>query len=129
MNFSCIELMITDDPDFGCTIQFSDTMDKGYDENQTINELINSKEKYFLIQRSYPEDLYENDFYHIETSETDTELGDSDKILIELSKDKIKIQWSGDKVEIGLNIEENEVLHLRKMLKKRFKEKIILTEK
>jgi len=116
--------MITDDPDFGCTIQFSDTKDKGYDENQTINEIISSKEKYFLIQRSYPEELYENDFYHIETSETDTELGDSDKILIELSKDKIKIQWSGDKVEIGLNVEEIEVSHLQKMLKKRFKEKL-----
>jgi hypothetical protein len=129
MNFKCIELTITDDPDFGCTIQFSDTKDKGYDEDQTIDEIINSKDKYFLIQRSYPEDLYENDFYYIETSESGTELGYSDKILIELSKDKIKLQWSGDKVEIGLNVEEIEILHLRKMLKKRFKEKIILTEK
>ncbi len=129
MNFKCIELTITDDPNFGCTIQFSDTKDKGYDENQTIDEIINSKDKYFLIQRSYPEDLYENDFYHIETSESDTELGYLDKILIELSKDTIKLQWSGDKVEIGLNVEEMEILHLIKMLKKRFKKKIVLTEK
>jgi hypothetical protein len=129
MNFKCEELTISDDPDFGCTIQFSDTKDKGYDENQTIDEIINSKDKYFLIQRSYPEDLYENDFYHIETSESDIELGYLDKILIELSKDNIKLQWSGNKVEIGLNIEEKEILHLRKMLKKRFKERIILTEK
>lgn len=129
MNFSCVELRITDDPDFGCTIQFSDTKDKGYDDNQTIYELINSKEKYFLIQRSYPEELYENDFYHIETSESNTELGYSDKILIDLSRDNIKIRWSGDIVEIGLDVEEMEVLHLRKMLKKRFKGKILLTEK
>ena len=129
MNFLCIEITIIDDPDLGCTIHFSDTKDKGYDENQTINEIINSKEKYFSIQRSYPEELNDNDFYHIETSESDTDLGYSDKILIELSKDKIKIQWSGDYVEIGLNVEEIEVLHLRKMLKKRFREKIIITEK
>ncbi|MBM3404930.1 MAG: hypothetical protein FJY10_08585 [Bacteroidetes bacterium] len=129
MNFSCIELRITDDPGFGCIIQFSDTKDNEYDENQTTDEIINLKEKYFLIQRSYPEELYENDFYHIESSESSTELGYSDKILIDLSKDNIKIQWSGDKVELGLNIEEAEVLYLRKILKKRFKEKIILTEK
>jgi len=78
MNFSCIELIINDDPDFGCTIHFSDTKDKGYDENQTIDEIINSNEKFFSIQRSYPEELYENDFYHIETSESDTDLGYSD---------------------------------------------------
>jgi len=99
------------------------------DENQTIDEIINSNEKYFLIQRSYPEDLYENDFYHIETSESNTELCQSDKILIDLSKDNIKIQWSGDMVEIGINVEEIELLHLRKILKKRFKEKVILAEK
>jgi len=46
-----------------------------------------------------------------------------------LSKKKINIQWSGDMVEFGLNVEEKDVLHLRKMLKKRFKEKVILTEK
>jgi len=129
MNFSCVELRIKDDPDFGCTIQFLDTKDKEYDENQTIDDIINPKEKYFLIQRSYPEELYENDFYHIETSESNTELGYSDKILIDFRKDNLKIQWSGDMVEIGLNIEEAEVLYLRKILKKRFNEKIILTEK
>jgi len=128
MNFTCIELSIIDDPDFGCTIKLSDTKEKEYDENQTIDEIINSKERYFLMQRSYPEELYENDFYHIETSESNTELGYSDKILIDLSKEKIKIQWCADMVVIGLNIEEIDWIHLRKILKKRFKERIILTE-
>ena len=109
MNFKCVELSITDDPDFGCTIRFSDTKDKEYDENQTIEEMMTSNDKYFLIQRSYPEDLYENDFYSIETSESDIELSYLDKILIELNEDNIKINWSGDRVEIGLNLEENEI--------------------
>jgi len=128
MNFKCVELRITDNPNFGCTIRFSDTKDKEYDENQTIEEMMTSNDKYFLIQRSYPEDLYENDFYHIETSESDVELSYLDKILIEFSEDNIEIQWSGDKVEIGLNVEENEIKLLRKILKKRFKERIILIE-
>ena len=129
MNFKCVELSITDDPDFGCTIRFSDTKDKEYDENQTIEEMMTSNDKYFLIQRSYPEDLYENDFYSIETSESDIELSYLDKILIELNEDNIKINWSGDRVEIGLNLEENEIKYLRKILKKRFKERLILIEK
>ena len=129
MNFKCVELSITDDPDFGCTIRFSDTKDKEYDENQTIEEMMTSNDKYFLIQRSYPEDLYENDFYSIETSESDIELSYLDKILIELNEDNIKINWSGDRVEIGLKLEENEIKYLRKILKKRFKERLILIEK
>lgn len=128
MNFICEELSITDDPNFGCTIQFSDTNDPGYVENQSIDELINSDRKYFLIQRSYPEELYENDFYHIETSESDTELGYRDKLVIQLNKYNIKVQWGGDMVDIGLNLEERELSRLRKTLKTRFKEKIIMIE-
>ncbi|MFA5813995.1 MAG: hypothetical protein WC865_00040 [Bacteroidales bacterium] len=128
MNFICEELSIADDPNFGFTIQFSDTKDPGYIENQSINEMIKSKEKYFLLQRSYPEELDENDFYYIETSESDEELGNLDKVIIQLSKDKIKIQWSGDKVEIGLRLDERELLRLRKLLKTRFQEKVIMIE-
>jgi len=128
MNFVWEELSITDDLDFGCTIQFSDTKDTGYVENQSINELINSDNRFFLIQRSYPEDLYENDFYHIETSESDTELGFRDKLVIQLNRDKIKIQWCGDIVEIGLKLDERELSSLRKTLITRFKEKIIMIE-
>ena len=128
MNFKCVDLKINDDPDFGCTIQFSETKDKEYGENQTIEELMTSNEKYFLIQRSYPEDLYENDFYYIETSESDVELSNLDKIIIEFSEDSIDIQWSGDRVEIGLNVEGKVIKLLRKILKKRFKERIILLE-
>ena len=128
MNFICEELSITDDPNFGCTIQFSDTKDPGYVENQSIDELINSDKKYFLIQRSYPEDLYENDFYHIETSESDTDLGFRDKLVIPLNRDKINIQWCGDMVEIGMKLDERELSRLLKTLKTLFKEKIIMIE-
>lgn len=128
MNFICEELSISDDPNFGCTIQFSDTKDPGYVENQSIDELINPHNKYFLIQRNYPEELYENDFYHIETSESDTMLGYRDKVVIQLNNDNIKIQWGGDMVEIGLKLDDRELSRLRKTLKTRFKEKIIMIE-
>ena len=128
MNFICEELSITDDPDFGCTIQFSDTKDPGYIENQSINDLLYSDIKYLLIQKSYPEEQYDNDFYHIETTETDTELGYRDMLVIHLYKDKIKIEWCGDIVEIGLKLDDKMLSKLRKIFNTRFKDKIILIE-
>ena len=128
ISFHCKELSITDDPDFGCTIQFSDTKDKGYDENLTINEIINSDKKYFLFQRSYPEEPYDYDYYHIETTETDTELGNKDLVIIEMNRKEISFQWGGDQIRIGLSLKEEEYIHLKKILINRFKKKINFTE-
>jgi len=128
MSFTCIELGITDDPDFGCTITLSDTKNKKYAEFQILDHVIDFKEKYLLIQRSYPEARYENDYYYIESSETDVELDYRDKIVIYFLQDKLKIQWSGAEVLINLELEEKEISHLRKTIKKRFKEKVILIE-
>ncbi len=127
MNFKCEELTICDDPEFGCTITFSDTKDKGYDENQTIEEWLNPQGKYLSMQRSYPEEFDEDDFYTLETSESNIELGYRDKILINMNKQKIKIQWSSEEVEIGLQKLDEEAYHyLEKILNERFAEKVII---
>ena len=128
MSFTCIELYITDDPDFGCTITFSDTKSEEYGDFNLTHEIFNPKEKYLTIQRTYPEARYENDYYHIETSETDTELGYLDKILVYKLQDTLKIQWCGDEVLIRLKLEATEVNQLTKIIKTRFKEIIILIE-
>lgn len=44
--FICKELSIKDDPDFGCNIEFSDSLDN---EKENIDDIINSTEKYLLI--------------------------------------------------------------------------------
>lgn len=128
MSFTCNNLSITDDPDFGCTIKFSDTKDPGNIDYLLVDEINNSNEKYFLLQRSYPEEQYENNFYSIESSESKTELGYKDLILIDLSRYSVKFQWSGDKIEIELILNENDFVHLKKILRKRFKDRIIMTE-
>jgi len=125
MNFECNEIEISD-CDFGCTITLSDTINKEYDENLSYEEIINSDEKYILIQRTYPEDFDESDFYYIETTESDVELGAKDKIFIEFEKELFKIRWSVAMLEIRLNIESGKIDRLKKILKKRFKEKIIM---
>jgi len=125
VDFICKNLSITDDPDFGCTVEFSDSLDN---ENENINYIINSTEKYLLIQRSYPEDIDEIDWYTVETSENETELNQKDKIIIKLKRNLFEINWSGSKLIIGLELSDSEYNNLNKILKSRFKDKIILLD-
>jgi hypothetical protein len=129
MNFICEKLSILDDRGFMCTVEFSDKKDLDNNENEGIEETTDNYQKYFRIQRSYPEELYENNFYSIETTESGTELGYLDKIIINLTRDLIKIEWCSDRVEIGLKLNKENFDRLRKILKTRFKEKIIMFEK
>lgn len=78
-----------------------------------------------MIQRSYPEEEDDIDYYYIETSETDTELSPRDKMIIEIRPEVFKINWSRDRLEIGLNITKKEYEHLKKTLKNRFKKRLI----
>jgi len=125
VDFICKNLSITDDPDFGCTVEFSDTIDN---ENESIDYIINNTEKYLLIQRSYPEDRDEIDWYTVETSENETELNQKDKIFIKLNSSLFEINWSGSKLIIGLELTNSELNDLNKILKTRFKDKIILLD-
>ncbi len=48
MNFKCETLSITDDPDFGCTISFSDEK-PGNNEFKLMEELMHPSYKYLLL--------------------------------------------------------------------------------
>jgi hypothetical protein len=126
MNFQCKELSISDD-ELGFTVTFSDSKSSD-DQFKSVDELMNSGEKYLLIQRSYPEEEDDLDYYYIETSETDTELSPKDKMIVKLNDTKFEINWSGDRLEIGLNLSEKEQKELRKAFKVAFKERTILLE-
>ncbi len=125
INFKCEQLTITDDSDFECTIEISGKKEIS-DEFRPIENLLKPNYQYLLIQRSYPEDEDEIDWYTIESSESDIELNQLDKIIIDLKNDSIEISWSGAKVKIELTDMEKEIIKLKKILKKRFKDKIIL---
>jgi len=125
MKFICKQLTINDDADFGCTIEFSDTIDKGQ-ENQSVTDLLNPKDKYFLVQRSYPEDFDEDDFYHVETTESDIELSYKDKLYFELNPERVKIRMAYDVITIGLNLEPEEYKGLKRIINKKFKDFIVL---
>lgn len=125
MNFECKQLKITDDPDFGCTIEFNDTVEV-YRENMTIEELINSVGKYLMIQRSYPEDEFENDWYHIETSEADIDFNQKDSMYVKLNRKEFEFYCSGVTLVIGLTLSDKEYTKLDKILRTRFKDKVVM---
>lgn len=127
MNFECIQMTINDDPNFGCTIEFCDTIEN-YNENLTIEEQLKHAGKYLLIQRSYPEDEYENDWYLIETSEAEIDYGEQDKMYVKHSRNEFEIYCAGVTVLIGLNLSDKEHLKLNRTLKTRFKNQVVILE-
>ena len=119
MDFQCEELIIEDE-EFGCTITFSDAKISD-DKFKTAEEIMNSEEKYLLIQRSYPEDDDDVDNYHIETSENDIELlSDDIKMTVTIDREIFKIDWPGAHLEIGLSLTDMELKSLKEILEKRF---------
>jgi hypothetical protein len=127
MNFKCKQLSITDDFDFGCTIKFSDTIDE-YVENLTVQELIegHNNQKYLMIQRSYPEDEFENDWYTIETSENEINFSQKDKMYVTLDQKKFEIYCAGVTIVIGLKLSDKEHSHLDQTLRTRFKDMVVM---
>jgi hypothetical protein len=128
MNFICKELIISDDADFGCTITFTDSIESNNRE-KSLSEIINPSERFFTIQRIYSESFNETDFYHIETSESDEELGYEDRIIIDLTSNSLKINWWSDEVEIGIDLDNKEIAKLKRIIKSRFSKRVILFDK
>ena len=124
MNFQCKEFTISDE-ELGCTIIFSDSID-AVDQFKTIDEIMNSEEKYLLIQRTYPEDDYEYNYYHIESSESETELGSEDKMTVRFSRENFEISWSVEQLKIGLDLTHKELNDLKEILEVVFKERVII---
>ena len=85
MNFVCKEIS-TSDEEFGCSVTLSENQEYNDFKNQkTCDEIMNSIGQYVMLQRSYGEDDFEQDYYYFETSdfEKSGELDDFDIILTE----------------------------------------------
>lgn len=122
MNFQCEELTISDE-ELGCTIIFSDSKSSD-DQFKTIDEIMNSEEKYLLIQKTYPEDDYEYSYYHIESSEYDIEFDPEYKMTIRLSHEIFEINWAGNQLKIGLDLTDKELKELKEIFEVVFKERV-----
>lgn len=120
INFLCKELTIQDQ-ELGCTITFSDSTSAD-DQFKTIEEIMNSDEKYLLIQRTYAEDDDDTDFYHFESTELDFE--PNEKMIVNLRKDRFEADCYCGELTIGLNLKNKEIEDLTHILETKFSERI-----
>jgi len=102
MNFVCKEISISDE-EFGCTVTLSENEeDNNYENQKTVDEIMNSIGQYVMLQRTYGEDEFEEDYYYFETSdfEKSGELNDFEIILTET---KFVLTTETEKYEIQIH--------------------------
>tara|TARA_B110000285_G_C14541288_1_gene345095 strand:+ start:77 stop:466 length:390 start_codon:yes stop_codon:yes gene_type:complete len=127
INFQCIELNITDE-EMGCTVTFSDSKSAD-DQFKSMEEIMKCNERYLLIQRTYPEEDDEKDYYYIESSESVTDFDPDEKMIVKLNGDRFEINWHGEQLGIGLNLDDQELANLIQIFKTRFKERITIMKR
>ena len=108
MNFKCKNLSVLDD-ELSLTIIFSDI---GEQERHSID----TKGKYLLLQKVYPEDEFEDIYYSIELSDFNKS-GELKKFNIQLDMQAFQIEWNTNSAKIELNIEDEKFNELVKALK------------
>ena len=117
MKFNCKEISISDE-EFGCTLTFSEKEDNGsFEIGMTIDEIMASTGQYILLQRTYPEDEYESDYYYLETSNPDKS-GELKDFSIHLYRTRFLMTYNNETFEIGINTNDEEFESLKKILEK-----------
>lgn len=115
--FECKELSISD-LEFGCEITFSENLGTHESsEELTVDEILASTEQYIMLQRTYAEDEFEDDYYYFESSdfEKSCELED---FKIELSRERFVININNEMFEVEIKVKELEFENLKLALAK-----------
>ena len=117
MKFDCKEISISDDV-FGCTLTLSEVKDNAAEQiGMSIKQLMSSSGKYLLLQRTYPEDDFEYDYYYFETSEFD-KASELKNFRIELNKNNLLLKIEDDLFEINIKCNREKYNNLKKILVK-----------
>ena len=115
MRFECKKISINDEA-LGCQVIFSEKADAGiYPENMSLQEMIESRDKYLLLQRFYPEDEYDKDICYMETHDQDFSGHFKDYEMV-LSKSKFELVMQKGHIEISINPKKKEFEDLKKIL-------------
>ena len=69
-----------------------------------------------MLQRTYAEDEFENDYYTIELSDFE-QSKDLEEFRIDLNRNLFKMEWDSKKAEIELCIDDEEFVKLKEALK------------
>jgi hypothetical protein len=117
MNFVCKEISISDE-EFGCTVTFSEKEEANDFENQkTVDEIMDSIGQYVMLQRTYGEDEFEKDYYYFETSDFEKS-GELDDFEIILTENKFVLTTETGKYEIQINPDRQIFDDLKNVLSK-----------
>lgn len=117
MKFDCKEISISDE-ELGCTLTLSENEDNGTSETgMTIDEIMTSIGQYILLQRTYPEDESESDYYYIETSNPDKS-GELKNFSIDLYRTQFLMTYDNEIFEISINTNNQKFEALKKTLEK-----------
>ena len=112
MKFNCKEIEIENE-DFGYTLTFNEhETDYEVEMNKSPKELMNSTQKYILLQRTYSEDDFDNDYYYFEPSDFDKacELKD---FIINLFRTRFELTLNGDFYQVQLNADDQKFQQLK----------------
>lgn len=117
MKFVCKEISISDE-EFGCTVTLSENKDDNEFENQkTVDEIMDSIGQYLMLQRTYGEDEFEEDYYYFESSDFDKS-GELDEFEITLTENKFILTIKNDKYEIQIHPNDQEWTELKTAIKR-----------
>ena len=116
MKLDCKEISITDE-EFGCTIEFKQEKEDEFNIEKSVKEIMNSLQPYIMLQRTYGEDDFEEDFYYFETIDFDKS-GELKDFTIEIYRTRILINYNSEIFEINININNIEFENLKIALKR-----------
>ena len=122
MKFFCQDISISDE-EFGCTISLSENRDEYNEEKadkilkMSPSEVAKSIGQYVMLQRSYPEDDCEKDYYYFETSDS-TRSGELENFKIELDPERFLMHRDNDIYAIDIKPSKREFAKLKTVLKK-----------
>lgn len=115
MKFECKDISMTDNH-YGCFLTLSDEKLTADEQMAlSIKEIMNSAEQYLLLQRTYPEDDFEKDFYYYETNDSD-KAGVLKDFSIELSRSRFIMKIENDFFDISIHPTDKEYDSLKKLL-------------
>lgn len=102
MNFNCKEISLIDD-EFSCTVTLSEYEENNnFDINMTVDEIMDSIGQYILLERTYGEDEFDEDYYYFESSEFEKS-GDLDDFEIILTENQFVLLKGIEKNEIQIH--------------------------
>jgi hypothetical protein len=118
MKFDCKEISISDE-EFGCTLILSEKEDNGASEIEvTIDEIMTSTGQYILLQRTYPEDEFECDYYYYIEKSNPFKSGELKDFSINLYRTQFLMTYDNEIFEISINTNKQEFESLKKILEK-----------